>query len=1352
MPAVLPSEAYGGHEPEEHLGELVLVDDLFKARARDKVQKPLLAFPKSEQGVSDFEYFTGYDLDRFVEHAAKHYIKLGLQVNQHARLAVLGPTNIEWFATFFGLLRAGFAVVTLSPRISAQAIINLMSETQCKTIVYTDSLQLRQRIDQVKDETSYQIVPMLCRTGFDKLSNDEPPLVRIVDKVREADRMAIIMHSSGSTGLPKPIYTNHTRYVHSDNLVSPGSRDFMTLPMYHNFPMSVVPWKMYSRRTVYFPNANLPITRQNVTEAVKAAQPDAIYAVPHILKLLAEQPQSIEVMSRCHEVMTLGSQCPDELGNRLVDQGVNLCNLLGATEVGLIGSSSNRAVGDKDWAYIRVSPSKLKHIWPRPVEDNQYEFVFLESYPVDFESNSDDPPNSFRSKDVFSPHPSIPDAWKYSGRLDDRVTLTNGEKVLPLPIEGRIKEHPLIRENVVFGIARPLPGLLVFRAEAAKQMADDEFIDAIWPDIQAANANAEGFSQIGKDMIVPLPADVEYPQTDKGSFIRPQVYRVFAKEIDNAYSRLDHNQEGTLQLDIPGLEEHLLCMGRELIGEQLENTTTDFFTSGMDSLRAIQMRGLIIKDLDLGGNSKELNQNIVLETSNIENLAKHLYGLRQGQTPDTKDPKIAMRGLIEQYSTFQKHSPGSKPLPDKQVVPLTGATGGLGTQLVSKLSFNPSVSKIYCLLRGPKPFARLQTSLQDRKLALQTSKITALTGDLALPSLGLDQPTFSEIQSLINHIIQVAWPVNFQLPLQSFEPHIAGLHNLLQLSLSSPYTPPAKFLFCSSVSTALGAPLRTLIPETIIEDLDQALDMGYGQSKLVGEHIVAAAVETAGAEASILRIGQVVGDTKLGMWNDREAFPSIVRSELTMGVLPELGIMCEWLPVDTLADSVVELAGLDVSLEGDRGKAMKGYDGANMAAKSEENRDIDRMDTEATKGVTGEADFEGNGNTTTIQSDKTTTNDRNIDTTTENPEFQKQPKQSMKLVYNLLSPRTFSWTHDFLPALHRAGLQFSSVTTETWLQRLRSLSSQDKSNPAADPDKNPALKLLGYYESAFDGKDEEKDGRMKFEIQGAKRDSKALRGAEDVIGSGLVEKMVGWWMERWEGKGEGEKVEECTDGAMKQIEKGVKDGEGEGKAAKVNEEQKLEGEEGDNSERSKGDMDKRVLDKRYLDEDVLSSTMEGKNVQVDASQNINDVEEEAHTQSHGKKGQDVNWNSNREATAEVMAKGAKDGEGKDGTAYDEQPQDKEDGPKAAMNGEIPNRVVQSSEPVEKNEHMDASGVLNNAEGGNYENIPKKEQGRDLNGREARAVDLGVSIFILVLDRFRCAIERWRGFEMICSYC
>ena len=128
------------------------------------------------------------------------------------------------------------------------------------------------------------------------------------------------------------------------------------------------------------------------------------------------------------------------------------------------------------------------------------------------------------SNDIFVKHPKL-NAWKHIGRLDDCLTLINGEKVLSLPMEGRIRQDPLIRESCTFGTGKSLPGILVFRNDESKEMSNESFIGAIWPTIQKANAQAESFSQISKETIVPFGADVDYPKTDKESTKRAQIYR-----------------------------------------------------------------------------------------------------------------------------------------------------------------------------------------------------------------------------------------------------------------------------------------------------------------------------------------------------------------------------------------------------------------------------------------------------------------------------------------------------------------------------------------------------------------------------------------------------------------------------------------------------------------------------------------------------------------------------------------------------------------------------------------------------------------------------------------------------------
>jgi len=159
------------------------------------------------------------------------------------------------------------------------------------------------------------------------------------------------------------------------------------------------------------------------------------------------------------------------------------------------------------------------------------ECVVLDGHRGKSISNSDEPPNSFHTSDLFIAHPSIPKAWKFIGRSDDRVTLLNGEKVLPLPIEGRIVQDSLIKEAVVFGVDRPVPGLLLFRAdtEEAANLSEEEFLDHVWPSIEDANKKTEAFSQIGRNMVVVVAHDKTFPETDKSTVKRGRVRLTIAK-------------------------------------------------------------------------------------------------------------------------------------------------------------------------------------------------------------------------------------------------------------------------------------------------------------------------------------------------------------------------------------------------------------------------------------------------------------------------------------------------------------------------------------------------------------------------------------------------------------------------------------------------------------------------------------------------------------------------------------------------------------------------------------------------------------------------------------------------------
>lgn len=63
------------HAPE--LGSpstIYTVDELVRELGSDADQTPLIAFPKTELGVDDYEYFNGRDINRLVDGAVSHLL------------------------------------------------------------------------------------------------------------------------------------------------------------------------------------------------------------------------------------------------------------------------------------------------------------------------------------------------------------------------------------------------------------------------------------------------------------------------------------------------------------------------------------------------------------------------------------------------------------------------------------------------------------------------------------------------------------------------------------------------------------------------------------------------------------------------------------------------------------------------------------------------------------------------------------------------------------------------------------------------------------------------------------------------------------------------------------------------------------------------------------------------------------------------------------------------------------------------------------------------------------------------------------------------------------------------------
>ena len=225
---------------------------------------------------------------------------------------------------------------------------------------------------------------------------------------------------------------------------------------------------------------------------------------------------------------------------------------------------------------------------------------------------------------------------------------------------------------------------------------------------------------------------------------------------------------------------------------------------------------------------------------------------------------------------------------------LTGTTGSLGAHILAQLIPQENIKTIYCLVRAasqPAAHNRVFATLAAKRLGpfSNYSKVVCLPADLSKSDLGLDATVTDHLRKTLTILIHSAWAVNFNLGVRSFEhQHIKGVHNLINLCLSTSTSQPAQFYFCSSISAAAGTPLPAVIAETHVPDLAHAQNMGYARSKLVAERIVKIAAKETGMVSRVLRVGQIIGDSEFGIWNTTEAIPLMIQSAATMGTLPAL--------------------------------------------------------------------------------------------------------------------------------------------------------------------------------------------------------------------------------------------------------------------------------------------------------------------------------------------------------------------------------------------------------------------------------------------------------------------------------
>ncbi|KAF9070460.1 hypothetical protein BDP27DRAFT_612166 [Rhodocollybia butyracea] len=368
-------------------------------------EQPLFIY----DGHSDSDDLTEIKYLEFIRasHRASHLIRPpGSGVNRQVVAVVALLDTLVYTAVVAGLMQAGLVPLLISPRNTSAAVVDILKKSGAHRLLGTQSTlgelfqNIQAELASYKDngkpyELVIEEIPSLTdlfpKLGVETAKDPFKPYPYPSSSYPGPEDIAAILHSSGSTGFPKPIPLNY-RFLNKSWVISHSTKRFSQygnplgayIPPFH--VMAFVgtflgPIYLGYTVTVYAPVVTHPRglptmpTPDNVLEHVRRTHCTACFSVPAMIQIWAQSPESIDVLRGLKLLVTAGGPIAQSTGDYLVSCGVPLRNIYGGTEFGACSNWSMEDDDKEDWAWHQFDPRTTKR-WV-PQGDGTFELQFL---------------------------------------------------------------------------------------------------------------------------------------------------------------------------------------------------------------------------------------------------------------------------------------------------------------------------------------------------------------------------------------------------------------------------------------------------------------------------------------------------------------------------------------------------------------------------------------------------------------------------------------------------------------------------------------------------------------------------------------------------------------------------------------------------------------------------------------------------------------------------------------------------------------------------------------------------------------------------------------------------------------
>ena len=202
---------------------------------------------------------------------------------RNVKFAVIGENSYEWILTYFSVVNSGNIIVPLDKELQAEDLKNLIEDSGAEVLVFSDTFSnfaeymKNNKNSVIKYFINMQDLLEFIEDGNKLINNGERA---IIDYKVDNKAPAVIMYTSGTTGVAKGVILSHIGIAHGTVACLMNTRiigsNILVLPLHHVFGSIAVVCTMLHNGSEVLINSGLPKFLLDMEEF----KPDNLFLVP----------------------------------------------------------------------------------------------------------------------------------------------------------------------------------------------------------------------------------------------------------------------------------------------------------------------------------------------------------------------------------------------------------------------------------------------------------------------------------------------------------------------------------------------------------------------------------------------------------------------------------------------------------------------------------------------------------------------------------------------------------------------------------------------------------------------------------------------------------------------------------------------------------------------------------------------------------------------------------------------------------------------------------------------------------------------------------------------------------------